>query len=199
MEQPILKGTSNRQFIYGDFDKDGIINIDDKKPFDPEDGKPVMEVKLSDELRKMEAHSLKFTDSTKRVSKDLERLGHPVKYRIKNVNSIINKLRRRHIEAIEDIGGCMVLVGDQEEAYEVGKYIESKYKIVAKDDYYAKPRAGYEALHYTILIEELPVEIQVKTEEDYKKHLGWHKAYKEGTFKTSEEKEKEEIIDLSKL
>ena len=190
---PTLKGTtredlrkariSNRQFIYGDFDKDGITNIDDQKPFDHKDKKQVMEVKLSDELRKLEAHSQRFTGSTKRVAKDLERLDQPVKYRIKNVNSIINKLRRRHIEAIEDVGGCMVLVDDEAEARKVGKYIEDRYNVIDKDDYYAKSLAGYEALHYTILIGELPVEIQVKTKEDYKKHLGWHQSYKAGTYK----------------
>ena len=192
---PTLKGTtredlrkariSNRQFIYGDFDKDGITNIDDEKPFDHKDGKQVMEIQLSDELRKMEAHSLRFTGSTKRVAKDLERFGYPVKYRIKNVNSIINKLRRRHIEKIEDVGGALVLVDNKKEAKEVGKYIEGRYQVIDKDDYYAKPKAGYEAIHYTIMIEELPIEIQVKTEEDYEKHLGWHKAYKEGNSKAA--------------
>jgi len=192
---PTLKGTtradlreariSNRQFIYGDFDKDGVTNIDDQKPFDHKDKKQVMEIKLSDELRKLESHSLRFSGSTKRVAKDLERFGHPVKYRIKNVNSIINKLRRRHIEKIEDIGGCMVLVRDKKEANEVGRYIEKRYSVIDKDDYYAKPKAGYEALHYTIMIEELPVEIQVKTAKDYEKHLEWHKSYKEGKFKAA--------------
>ena len=177
------KNVTSRSYIYGDFDKDGTPNIDDKRPYDATEKGTIEEILISDELKNIEGYREPFKDTTEEIAKDLERQGYEIKHRVKTPYSIINKLRRKYLGKIEDIGGCLILIESKREAKKAGKYLERKYKILDKDDYYAKPKQGYEALHYTILFEGKPHEIQVKTRKDYKKHLSWHKAYKKGEFK----------------
>jgi len=174
---------SNRQFLYGDFDKDKTRNIDDIRPYDPKEKGTTEEILLSDEIQNIEKYREPFKDTTEDMAQDLEKQGYEIKHRVKTPYSIVNKLRRKYLGKIEDIGGCLILVDTKKEAKEAGKYLERKYKILDKDDYYAKPKQGYEALHYIVLFEGRPHEIQVKTRQDYKKHLSWHKAYKKGEFK----------------
>jgi len=177
--------TTNRRFIYGDFDKDGTRNIDDVKPYDPEEKGTTEEILLSDEIQNIEKYREPFKGTTEDIAQDLEKRGYEIKHRVKTPYSIMNKLRRKYLGKIQDIGGCLILVDDKKDAYRAGEYLEEKYKILDKDDYYSKPKQGYEALHYTVLFEGKPHEIQIKTKKDYKKHLGWHTAYKKGEFKPS--------------
>jgi hypothetical protein len=79
----VPKETTQREYIYGDFDKDGIKNIDDLHPFrkdtkeeleneekNPEFWKKSQlhggEVKLSNELHALERYNNKFSQPLKR-------------------------------------------------------------------------------------------------------------------------------------
>lgn len=178
--RPTLRRITSRRYIYGDFDKDGTPNIDDKRPYDPKEKGTVEEILISDELKNIEKYRKPFKGTTENLAQALEKTGYTIKHRVKTPYSIVNKLRRKHLGKIEDIGGCLILVDSKKAAIKTGKYIEKKYMIMDKDDYYSKPKAGYEALHYTVLYKKKPHEIQIKTKKDYQKHLEWHTAYKKG-------------------
>ena len=177
--------TTNRDYVFGDFDKDGTPNIDDVRPYDRAEAGQVEEIKLTDELEGIEKHRKPFIGSNKKIADTLESLGYEVLHRVKTPYSIVNKLRRKHIDKLWDIGGVMILTDSEAESYKVARFIEKKYQFIDKDDYYATPRPWeddyYKALHYIVVVDDKPHEIQIKTRQDYKKHIEWHTTYKKNS------------------
>jgi ppGpp synthetase/RelA/SpoT-type nucleotidyltranferase len=168
---------SNKTFLFSDFDGDGVPNMDDKYPLDPSKSLPP-EVFLSDELKKLEKHTKKYNKTLKKVEQELKTEGYTTKSRIKSVNSIINKFRRKHIDRLQDIAGLTILTQNREESRKAGKYIEQYYNVTHHDDYYTNPNGKYEALHYIILIDGKMIEIQIKTQQESELHQKMHTDYK---------------------
>jgi len=84
---------SNIKFIHGDFDKDGIPNIDDKYPFLKEKNTPVnKEFYLSDTIRYLRNKRKTATP----LSKQLKKKHRATSSRVKDVYSTINKSVRRN-------------------------------------------------------------------------------------------------------
>ena len=175
--------TTNRQFLYGDFDRDKTKNIDDVRPYDPTKKGSKEEILLSDELQNLENYRESFEGTTEEMAKDFEKKGYMIKHRVKSPYSIINKLRRKYLDSVQDIGGVLILVDTKDQAKKAARYVESKYNIIDKDDYYKTPKQGYEAIHFNVIFKDNIHEIQIKTKDDFKKHLAWHLAYKKGEFK----------------
>ena len=173
---------TNRQFLYGDFDRDKTRNIDDALPYDPTQKGSTEEILLSDEIQNLENYRESFEGTTEEMAKDFEKKGYMIKHRVKTPYSIMNKLRRNYLDSIQDIGGVLILVDTKDQAKKAAKYVESKYNIIDKDDYYKTPKQGYEAIHFNVIFKDNIHEIQIKTKDDFKKHLAWHLAYKKGEF-----------------
>ena len=95
------KGMTNKQYIHGDYDGDGVANIDDKRPFDKKKaGRVNPEVSLS--------KTFKYIDKRRRAAKKIARpiaKKHGIKYRIKGPYSIINKLVRSNPQVSGDMIG----------------------------------------------------------------------------------------------
>ena len=179
----IKKATiTNRQFLYGDFDKDKTRNIDDLRPYDSKEKGSAEEILLSDEIQNLENYRESFEGTTEEMAKDFEKKGYMIKHRVKTPYSIMNKLRRKYLDSVQDIGGVLILVDTKDQAKKAAKYVESKYNIIDKDDYYKTPKQGYEAIHFNVIFKDNIHEIQIKTKDDFKKHLAWHLAYKKGEF-----------------
>ncbi len=66
---------TNRQFLYGDFDKDKTKNIDDIRPYNPKEKGSKEEILLSDELKNIETHRESFEGTTEEMAKDFEKKG----------------------------------------------------------------------------------------------------------------------------
>ena len=184
--QPIGANTihvTNRQYLYGDFDKDGVDNIDDEEPYNSYVNTQAndKEVGLAEELQKIESAREPYEDSAQIVKNKLLQTRETVMYRIKTRNSIINKLRRKHLEEAQDIAGVRVLTDSDAESRKVGDFVETHFagKIIAKDDHRNKD-GFYTALHYTVIEGGKPVEIQVVTHRVADLALKAHKAYKTG-------------------
>jgi len=178
-----MKRITQQKYIFGDFDKDGIKNIDDAYPYSAKgEGRTrYSEVNLSDELQIMRRKALSYKDETRQVRNFFTRLGYKTKSRIKATRSIINKLRRKYLNKIEDFGGVTVFVRDESEARHVAKIIRKKYRVIDVDDYYKKPKGAYgQALHYTVEVRGKPVEIQIKTAQASRLHKLIHTEYKKG-------------------
>lgn len=176
----IPKDTNHRTFVFGDFDKDGTANIDDSHPCDPSRKEMVQEVALSDELRQIREHNLKFLRFLKNV-KNRYGSNHKIKYRIKGTHSTIGKLRRKCIDNIKDILGVTILCKNKEEIDHIAYNIKQNYSVESDKDYYGNSKSGnayYKARHIIVRINGNPVEIQLKTKPHYALHLKTHPIYK---------------------
>mgnify|MGYP001585954894 CR=1 FL=1 len=176
-----LKKVTNRSYVFGDFDKDSTPNIDDKKPFDSKEKSTAQEVMLSEQLRDTKKHNEKFRDPTLELKHRLKKLGFRVEYRIKGTHSTIGKLKKDYLGQILDIGAIRVIVRKQSEIKFIADKIKSQFRVIKEHDYYhksPKEHPYYKAIHLTILYQNKPFEIQVKTKGHNRIHKRTHAKYK---------------------
>lgn len=186
--------------IFGDFDKDGIPNVDDPNPEQPGDKKTVEEVSLADEIKQLiELRNVYqgALDSVMERLRDID-VESSVKGRVKSPYSVINKLRRKRIkgtikkakageyytQGLTDMAGCMIILKNQDDLEKVIKNIQdgSIGKVFEHENFYKEPLNGYRAHHFIILYseDEIPVEIQVKTKRMAAISSASHTPYKNG-------------------
>jgi ppGpp synthetase/RelA/SpoT-type nucleotidyltranferase len=189
-----LKDISNKEYMFGDFDKDGVKNIDDPKPFNPKvskypkqadnpkyyhkarygDGK--QEVLLSEELKQFEKHNNKRSPILKLFLKE-----NKGSYgRIKTVPSTMKKLRTRYLTprsltkderkdnqvGIMDIAGVTVRTKDRKEANKKASEIKKKYRYDPRetDNYYKNPKGNVYFAHHIGLKHPKNKEIRVEVQ-----------------------------------
>ena len=186
----IEEDLTNREFLLGDFDKDGIMNIDDKYPFIPSKGS-IEETKLSEVLLKLESINKtldkklpkmanEFQDIIKqlRPNKDIDDI---TAFRIKQPISTLSKLVDKRIDTIHDLIGFSYIGDNYEDLNEIKKSIAKHYSIQEIDDYYEdKHQLGYKAIH--ILAKDKKgelIEIQLKTKRIKRLSELNHEMYKE--------------------
>ena len=171
----------NRSYLFGDFDNDGTKNIDDKYPFNNKRKGKAREISLAKELNEYRKAAKAYKRETIKINKYFKAKGFQTKYRVKDVNSIINKLRRKRLNTVQDIGGMTILTKSPQESYDAAKIVRQNFKIVARDDYYKQPiDTFYRAIHYVVMSGGKFIEIQIKTKKESKIHLRAHTKYKEG-------------------
>ncbi len=189
----------NRSYLFGDFDNDGVPNIDDKYPFNKRKKGRVTEISLAKELNAYRKAALEYKKETLKINNYFKAKGYKTKYRVKSVNSILNKLRRKRLATVQDIGGVMILTKSPEGSYKAGQMLKKNFKVVDTDDYYQKPLSKfYRALHYVILVNGKYLEVQIKTSKEASIHLRVHTKYKEGKITAEKEiklKKEVEAID----
>lgn len=209
-----FKDVTNEEYIFGDFDKDTIANIDDPTPFKESTGS-VEEIKLSEELKELKKVRNQSQAILKDVETELEEMNiGDVGGRVKSVNSMINKLRRKRLQekipkgiksyeglesgrakgfetykSITDVIGTMVLVDNLKEVEAAKAKIQAKFKILDLDNFFKDDLEGYRAYHFIIDKKGIPVEIQLKTKRTQKVSQHLHTLYKTG--KLSPEKSKQ--------
>jgi len=212
----IKKNITNGEFIYGDFDKDGTLNIDDPKPFDPgvskyptheenpkyyhkaRYGDGEREVLLSDELRAIERYNNDKAPHMKTFLKE-----NPGSFgRIKTVPSTMKKLRTRHLDNIKDVAGVTILTTTRRQATTKAWQIKKKYMFDPKetDDYYKNPKGGeYFAHHIGVVSKKNPrlnLEVQVKTKKMFALHKEMHTAYKKGKSSPAHKKKAKKLFKM---
>ena len=129
------------------------------------------------------------------LKKSLENLGIKgnVSGRIKSCYSIYNKLKNKDlsINQIYDIVALRVMVNSINECYAVLGAIHTSYQLLDGrfKDYIAKPKQnGYQSLHTCVLVDDMPLEIQIRTFEMHNHAeygIAAHWLYKEHKSKTS--------------
>ncbi|WP_409029443.1 helicase-related protein [Gracilimonas sediminicola] len=198
--------------IFGDFDNDGIQNVDDPHPQQAGDTETVEEVKLSEEIEKLIELRNEYQEALNEVMNKLKSIDveSKVKGRVKSPYSVINKLRRKRIsgkiekaekgelytKGLTDMVGCMIIVNDQYALNKVLEAIESGEvgSIFEHEDFYKNPLNGYRAHHFIVHTEDdISVEIQVKTKRMAAISSASHTAYKEGNLNS------EELLRLTSL
>lgn len=88
--------------------------------------------------------------------------------RIKHVSSIYNKIHQKNYQLSQmyDLTAVRVLVNSVNECYSVLGAVHTKYMPLDGrfKDYVARPKAnGYQSLHTTVLVDQKPLEIQIRT------------------------------------
>jgi len=171
------KDNTIEEFLFGDYDEDGVLNIDDPAPFDPDITRypDIREnpgyylqsrfggpgTNFSEVLLKIKAHN---DSHAPLLWKFLEE--NPGSFgRVKTVPSTVHKLYRApvrtptgdHIMAIDnfkDIVGASVIMDDREGVHAMGEQIKKAYQIIpglSKDFYAIDDRKDpYRGVHHVI-------------------------------------------------
>lgn len=207
----INKNVSNRSWMFGDYDEDGVKNIDDPKPLNPkiskanEDKKFWMksnfyggEVKLSDELLALQKNNNSYTPKLKQILRDNKgSFG-----RIKTVPSTLKKLRERNILSIGDIAGATILTKNRKQAYKKEKSLSKKYSFdpLARDDFYKDPKGNvYYAIHNKVLLKKNDprgIELQIKSKKMSNLGKEMHPYYKKGKLPSFFSKKSKKLYKL---
>lgn len=172
--------------IYGDFDKDGIMNSDDPNPIKKGDKSRVEQLSfpkvfdtLLDTKKKLDSTMYDAVSKLKKITPD----GGKIYARTKTPYSIINKLvdsrmivHKNPKMGLTDMVGTTIVVDNAQEVFALQKEIEKgalgeiipegKDKdgnVILADNKYLNPKGGYKAIHYIILMDGIPVEVQLKT------------------------------------
>src|SRR6056297_2559993 len=186
----------------GDWDGDGIANIDDPNPLIPGDTVPIDSAELTPQIKSLIAQKNAYVPALKSVMTKLADTGLPimVKGRVKTMYSTLGKLIRKrfpftvkvaekegeaYTTGLTDIAGCMAVVDSQEEVDQIVERIQAGElgQVWEHEDKYAQPADGYRAHHFILVVdEETPVEIQVKTKRMSMISAASHTPYKNGNL-----------------
>ena len=171
----------NRKFLYGDFDKDEVKNVDDKFPFRKapkrESHRVDSELLLSDELKALErlhkdSHST-FKSFKREENVDFGRVKHPI--------SILRKLRLKYSDNLTDVIGTTIVCRDRREVLLTFNRLKRKYKVLGERNFYYNPKGGvYRAKHLIVEHKGKPVEIIIVSEPMARLKDRMHKDYKQG-------------------
>ena len=135
--------------------------------------KPVMYKKILKQVAEITRNGMdridKVVSSIKQILDRLEIKGECYG-RVKHVSSIYNKLQEKNkvINQIYDMCAIRVIVPTKNDCYTILAEIHTQF--VSMDsrfkDYIARPKAnGYQSLHTVILIDDEPLEVQIRTYE----------------------------------
>lgn len=169
--------------IFGDTDEDQIPDVDDPHPFRRGDVRSIEEVRLSDEVGHLLEDREAFVPAMEQTMAQLRQIGisgSKVEGRVKTPFSLVNKLRRKYMSALTDVAGTRIIVPDQRSLERAQSVIERDFEILEKEDFYAKPLAGYRAIHYIVRVGGVPVELQLKTHRMAEIADASHTPYKRG-------------------
>jgi ppGpp synthetase/RelA/SpoT-type nucleotidyltranferase len=172
--------------IYGDFDKDGLMNSDDPNPVKKGDKRRVEQLSfpkifdsLLDTKGKLDSTMYNAVNKLKKITPD----GGKIYARTKTPYSIINKLIDSRMitpkdpkKGLTDMVGTTIVVDNTDQVFAVQKEIENgalgeivpegvdkNGKVILADNKYENPKGGYRAIHYIIMMDGIPVEVQLKT------------------------------------
>ena len=183
---------SKYKAVYGDYDKDGVVNIDDANPLDKnKKGKVNNEIELKETFDKLLSVKAELDDIMYDAVDTLDEKapkGADIYARTKTPYSILKKLVEKRMldpkKGLTDMIGTTIAVENQNELEQVRDDIDSGLlgKVLDRDDFYKSPNAGYRAYHYIVEYKGVPVEVQLKTKNMKKLHQVSHSAYKKGNL-----------------
>lgn len=185
-----------RQYLFEDFDGDGVKNIDDPFPFDKQKSKwpdpkknPTyyhraryggFDTKFSTVLLDIERNNNNHGSLMRSFIKE----NPGAEGRVKTIPSTIGKLAKWSLGNMHDVAGAKVVTRDRVEAKRKTKQIRKRYKTDRKeyDDFYRKPgKGGYRAFHIGLLgVDDRRCEVQVKSKPMDDLAVKMHGKYKKG-------------------
>lgn len=177
--------------IFGDYDDDGVTNINDVSPLDDSVRGRVEQVKLNETFSKLidvkNELDGKMYDALKKLDKKAPKNAE-LYARTKTPYSIVKKLVDKRLmhptKGLTDMIGTTIAVDNQKDLEKVKKDIQggSMGKVLDFDDFYKNPNNGYRAYHFIVEYEGTPVEVQLKTKMQKKLNEVSHEFYKDDTL-----------------
>ena len=191
------------QGIFGDYDGDGITNVNDLNPLDKKKVGKVDNIEIDETFKKL--IDLK-NDLDVKMYEALEELDKKAPKnaefyaRTKTPFSIVKKLVDKRLldpkKGLTDLIGTTVVVSDQKELEKVKKDLDNGLmgEVLDFDDFYEKPNNGYRAYHYIVQFKGTPIEVQLKTKMQKQLNEVSHEFYKKGTLNAKGLNEVSEMI-----
>jgi len=182
---------SKYKAVYGDYDKDGVVNIDDANPLNKNKKGKVEEIELKNTFDKLLGVKAELDEIMYDAVDTLDEKapkGADIYARTKTPYSILKKLVEKRMldpkRGLTDMIGTTIAVDNQKELVELRDKIDNGLlgKVLDRDDFYKRPNAGYRAYHYIVEYKGVPVEVQLKTKNMKKLHEVAHKSYKLGNL-----------------
>lgn len=164
-KRSVIKPNSNirptKQYypsIFGDYDNDGIVDVDDPNPFNRSrpDIIPLEQVSLSEQIRELINLRTTLNEVKDDILSELEVLGGTKVFgRTKTPFAIISKLRRKNLSGIgqiTDLIAATVLAPDFNELETIKMGISNGRvgTVISNKNFYNNPLDGYRAIHYVI-------------------------------------------------
>lgn len=122
------------------------------------------------DLADLEGALAAYRELLDRVAGQLRDLGFTSSTRVKTTNTMVDKLRRTrgmHLSRVQNLAGARIVVADlaaqDSAAGRIAGFYASRYCRTKIVDRRADPRFGYRAVHIVTRIDDMPVEIQVRT------------------------------------
>jgi len=176
---------SKYKAVYGDFDNDGTVNIDDANPLDETKSGQVEQVELRKTFDKLLGVKAELDEIMYDAVETLDEKapeGADIYARTKTPYSILKKLVEKRMldpkRGLTDMIGTTIAVDNQKELEQVRDKIDGGLlgKVLDRDDFYKTPNSGYRAYHYIVEYKGVPVEVQLKTKnmKSYTKFLTKH-------------------------
>jgi ppGpp synthetase/RelA/SpoT-type nucleotidyltranferase len=184
--------------LLGDYDRDGIRNVDDKEPMNPAVKDTVEQVQFSqtfDNLLDLKNELDATMGVAIRKLDDTAPEGAKIYARTKTPFSIIKKMVEKRLrdpnKGLTDLIGTTIVVEDQEDlntvAYQIRK--GTLGRVIEEENMYRTPKGGYRAIHYLIEMpnamqrnESIVVEVQLKTKRMKAVNEIAHELYKYNTL-----------------
>jgi ppGpp synthetase/RelA/SpoT-type nucleotidyltranferase len=100
----------------------------------------------------------------------LRHLGYSPTSRTKTTSVLIDKLRREHssLKSVQDIAGTRIICSDRDEQDEIVEAVlrcfADGFRPPKVKDRRTEPSHGYRAVHLVVTVQDLPVEIQIRTQ-----------------------------------
>lgn len=191
------------QGIFGDYDADGVSNINDLNPLDATKVGKIDDIEIDETFRKL--IDLK-NDLDSKMYEALEELDKKAPKnaefyaRTKTPFSIVKKLVDKRLldpkKGLTDLIGTTVVVSNQQELEKVKKDLDngSMGEVLDFDDFYENPNNGYRAYHYIVKFKGTPIEVQLKTKMQKQLNEVSHEFYKKGTLNAKGLNEVSEMI-----
>jgi len=205
-----LKNATYHDLWKGDFDKDGVPNIDDTRPFNRNIKRKVnKENMLSDKY-----NGLRYREKTYRKDiNELSKLIGAKKGRVKRTYSTLGKQMGRYLDNVKDMGGVRILTKNKREndkylnkikdqfprcrkktkkncIFEIeNKYDESKKK---------KNELPYLGYHVGVRYKGLPYEVQIKCRKMQRIQDKAHPFYKKGQYELMNKKFRPSVMRIKR-
>lgn len=155
--------------------------------------------------QKQDERSQYLSNAVNAIKAKAEKMGISVEIqsRAKHFYSIYQKMRKRNKEASElyDLLALRVLCDSPAECYTLIGVVHGLWKPLDGrfKDYIAMPKAnGYQSLHTTVMCQDKPLEIQIRTHQMHEQAehgIASHWLYKKGTNKDFVQQDQLEIIN----
>lgn len=207
------------QGILGDKDKDGTENADDVEPNNPKVSQNIEGTKFTDTFRTLLDDKRTYDDSMYSIIGEMEKI-LPQKFdiiaRTKTPFSILKKLVEKRLKfkrneegkvtnkGLTDVVGTTIATNNTKELMTLRKMIGVDNgdngifgEVIEVDDKFKIPACGYRAIHYIVLYNGVPVEIQLKTKRMKMLNEFSHPFYKAGDLDCDGMGELAEIVVMA--